>query len=629
MYGAHIMTIQFQPAALAGSIALALGFTSSVHAAEQTVAQAKLDTIVVTASRSEQNIKDVPARISVIDEKTIQRSPIADLGSLLNREASINIVQSGGIGQTTSAFLRGTDSKHLLFLKDGVSLNTALDGGSNIPYIDLSDIERIEVLRGPASVQYGTDAIGGVINVISATPKKTGISLTNEIGENHTYKSIVGADFVDQSGLYAQIKAQRLESGGTPVTNKAKEDAGYDQKGYSAKLGLDQEKYSASLSFSKNEGTNVYYGGSQDFLNQVLIAKASTTLTENLALNAQYANFKDELLGSRSSYMFNTERDEADLNLNLKISESQKFILGAALNQAHIESYAIQGEKQDLDSIGYYVQHNYDSNQLHTQAGLRLEDHDQFGSHVVGQIAGRYNLTDTTSIYSNIGTGFKAPTGNQLFYSDSSEWKGTTYITNGNPNLKPEESISYEIGIDQILTDHFSTSLSLYQTKVKNLISPDYSWDDLTNTSTTDFINTAKAKMTGGEFGLKWQKDDLFMSTEYAYVKTQDEQTGLELIRRPRQSLSTTIGLENNVYGLSATLTAKSTSKISASKNSKELPGYATVDLNAYWNLNPHLKVFTNIQNIGDNKFKTASYGGDEFYINGGRLASAGITFKY
>ena len=624
------MSFYFQPTALVGAIAIAMGFSTSVSATTETQTSVKssLSTIVVTATRSEENIENVPARISVIDEQKIKQSPISDLGSLLNTEASINIVQSGGIGQTTSAFLRGTDSKHLLFLKDGVSLNTALDGGSNIPYIDLSDIQRIEILRGPASVQYGTDAIGGVINVISATPKKTGLSFTNEIGENNTYKSIIGADFVDQSGLYAQIKGQSLESDGTPVTNKAKQNSSYDQKGYSAKLGINKEKYNASLSFSENKGTNVYYGGSQDFLNQVIIAKASVQVSPTLLLNGQFSNFKDELLGSGNSYLFNTERNEADLSAKWKLSNSQHVLFGTNLNQANVESYAILGQKQDLDSIGYYVQHNYDTETAHTQAGLRLEDNDKFGSHVVGQLAGRYNLNSQTSVYSNIGTGFKAPTGNQLYYSNTSEWFGTTYVTNGNPNLKPEESISYEVGLDQDLAYGFSTSLSLYQTKVKNLISTEDTWVN-SDMLVTNFINTNKAKMTGGELSLKWRKDNLFMATEYAYVKTKNEQTGLELIRRPRQSLSTTFGLENNVYGLSATLIAKSPSKISNTVNSKEVPGYATVDLNSYWNINPNIKLFTNIRNVGDVKFKTANYGGDEFYINGGRQASVGVTFKY
>jgi len=455
------------------------------------------------------------------------------------------------------------------------------------------------------------------------------MSLTNEIGENHSYKSIIGADFVDQSGLYAQIKGQRLESDGTPVTNKAKQNSSYDQKGYSAKLGITKEKYNASLSFSENEGTNVYYGGSQDFLNQVLIAKASAQVSPNLLLSGQYSNFKDELLGSGNSYLFNTERDEADVSAKWKLSNTQHLLFGANLNQANVESYAILGQKQDLDSIGYYVQHNYDTNKIHTQTGLRLEDHDRFGSHVVGQVAGRYNLNSKTSLYTNIGTGFKAPTGNQLYYSDASKWGDITYITNGNPDLKPEESISYEIGIDQDLIHGFSASASLYKTKVKNLIDYVSDWDIDTNTSSSTYINTSKAKMIGGELGLKWRYNDLFINSEYAYVKAENEDTSYELARRPRQSLSTTVGLENPVYGLSATLIAKSTSKISATKDSKELPGYATVDLNGYWNLNPNTKLFSNIKNIGDVKYKTASYGGDEFYINGGRFASIGVTFKY
>ena len=135
--------------------------------------------------------------------------------------------------------------------------------------------------------------------------------------------------------------------------------------------------------------------------------------------------------------------------------------------------------------------------------------------------------------------------------------------------------------------------------------------------------------MTGGEAGLKWKQDDLFLSSEYAYVKTENENTGYELARRPHHTLTLTTGLENSVYGISASVVAKSTSKISSSATSKELPGYATVDLNGYWNVNPNVKLFTNIRNMGDVKFKTASYGGDEYYINGGRLASAGVTFKY
>lgn len=547
---------------------------------------------------------------------------------MLQREAALNIVQTGGIGQQTSAFIRGTNSAHVLFLKDGASLNTALDGGASIPYIDLSDAAQIEILKGPASVQYGTDAIGGVINVRTAPPQKQQLFVTGEVGENNTYKTVTGADLV-QDGFYAQIRGQRMESDGTPVTNKDKNRASYDQKGYSAKAGYEQDQYGASVSLSENKGTNVYYGGSHDFLNRLINVNGRYDFNSDLSLNARYSNFKDELTGRSYLSYFNTERNEGDVNLRWKFTENQNVLVGASLNNADIESLSIIGQKKNLDSTGYYLQHQYDNDGIHTQAGVRVEDNDQFGTHTVGQLAGRIQIAPLTSIYANIGTAFKAPTGNQLYYFDHSKNETTTYITFGNPNLKPEESVSYELGIDQELAYGLSTYASIYQTKVKNLIEYMSTFDTVNNTSTATYINTSKAKMTGGEAGLKWKQDDLFLSSEYAYVKTENEDTGYELARRPHHTLTLTTGLENSVYGISASVVAKSTSKISSSAASKELPGYATIDLNAYWNMNPNVKLFTNIRNMGDVKFKTASYGGDEYYIASGRLASLGVTLKY
>lgn len=619
----------FQPTALVGAIAIAMGFSTSASAQDNTnVVNASLDTLVVTATRSEEKIKDIPARISVIDEKTIEQSPISDLSHLLQREAALNIVQTGGIGQQTSAFIRGTNSTHLLFLKDGASLNTALDGGASIPYIDLSDAAQIEILKGPASVQYGTDAIGGVINVRTAPPKKPQLFVTGEMGENSTYKTVVGADLVE-NGFYTQIRGQRMESDGTPVTNKDKNRASYDQKGYSAKAGYEQDQYGASVSISENDGTNVYYGGSHDFFNRLINVNGRYDFNSNISLNTRYSNFKDELTGNSYLSYFNTERNEGDVNLRWKFTEYQNVLIGASINNADVESLSILGQKKDLDSTGYYLQHQYDNDGIHTQAGIRIEDNDQFGTHTVGQLAGRIQIAPLTSVYANVGTAFKAPTGNQLYYFDNSKWGNTTYITIGNLDLKPEKSISYELGIDQELAYGVSTYASIYQTQVKNLIDYVSEFDAVNNISAATYVNRSKAKMTGGEAGLKWKQDDLFLTSEYAYVKTKNEETGYELTRRPNHTLTLTTGLENSVYGISASIVAKSTSKISNSATSKELPGYATVDLNAYWNVNPNVKIFTNIRNMGDVKYKTASYGGDEYYINGGRLASAGVTFRY
>ncbi|WP_139033068.1 TonB-dependent receptor, partial [Acinetobacter baumannii] len=213
----HVMSKSFQPTRLVGAIAIAMGCSPVIFAEDATDAT-QLDPIVITASKSAEKASEVPARISIIEPKIVEQSPIAELPHLLMSDAAINMVQSGGLGQTSSIFIRGTNSEHALILRDGARLNTASTGAANLAFIDTTDIKQIEILKGPASVLYGTDAIGGVVQIISKTPEKTSAFVTGEIGENKTYKSIVGADLAE-NGFYAQVRGQRLESDGSRITD--------------------------------------------------------------------------------------------------------------------------------------------------------------------------------------------------------------------------------------------------------------------------------------------------------------------------------------------------------------------------------------------------------------------------
>ncbi|APX63664.1 TonB-dependent receptor plug domain-containing protein [Acinetobacter schindleri] len=612
------MTIQFQPAALAGSIALALGFTSSVHAAEQTVAQAKLDTIVVTASRSEQNIKDVPARISVIDEKTIQQSAIADLPSLLNKEAALSVKQLGGYGQQTSVFLRGSNPAHTLILQDGMRSNIATVSGTNLHLFDLTDIKQIEVLKGPASVQYGTDAIGGVIQLISKTPTQNGAFTTIEVGEKSTYKSIVGIDAAEND-YYAQIRGQRFETNGDQIIQNEPRKASYDQKGYSAKLGVEKEKYAVSAEIKENKGTSDYFSFGElktyDFLNRLYNIKTRLNLTDQLIWNVRLSQFDDQYNVIKGSYpsIVNTEQQEIDSNLKWQLTSQQSLLFGAQYNNTKAEKIAAyefdEGFNSNDETIGYYLQHQFKNDRIATQAGIRVEDDQHFGTHTVGQAAARYFATENTSIYTNIGTAFQAPIVGQIITQPS--WWG------GNPDLKPEESISYELGFDHFITSALQVYGSIYQTKVDNLLISD------ANTNWT-FENIGNATFNGAELGLKWKQDNLFANAEYAYMQPKNDDTDKDLINRPRQNFNVTLGWDNGKYGASTSLVAKG-----KAKDTREVPGYAVIDMNAYWQVNPHLKTFVNIRNLGDTNYKTAVNDATSYYIASDRLASAGVTFKY
>ncbi|EPF92432.1 ligand-gated channel protein [Acinetobacter gyllenbergii] len=607
------MSTVFQPTRLVGAIAIAMGFSSPVFAQDQSSDKtATLDTIVVTASKTPESIKNVPARINIIEPKILEQSPIASLPQLLETDASINMVQSGGYGQTASIFLRGGNSNQTLVLRDGVRLNSATSGTASLPFIDTTDIKQIEVLKGPASVLYGTDAISGVVQLISKTPEKTSAFVTGEIGENKTYKSVIGADLAE-NGFYAQIRGQRLETDGTPVKDaKNAADASFDQKGYSAKVGVDKAQYAASVDYSENQGSSDYdnFGKlvSQDFKNEIINVKGRLNILENLAVHARFSQFKDEIDQNNSTDFVHSKTQESEIYGQWGFTPNQQLLVGVTHRNidGDVLSYG-SPYQEDIDSTGYYIQHKYDQAGLNTQVGIRVEDNEKFGTHTVAQGSVRYQVLPLTSVYTNIGSAFKAPTLNDM------------YAYGGNPDLKPEESLSYEIGLDQKLAYNISTGISLYTTEVDNLID----FDGVLN----QMRNLEKAKMEGSELYVKWQGDNLFTNLSYNYVRAKNKKNDEDLSRRPRQNIALTAGWTDEQYTFSTTMLANGDYDNSAFDN-VQIPGHFRVDMHGQYKVNKNVDVFANIQNVGDSKYRTA-YGSGSYYINGGRLASAGVTFRY
>lgn len=606
------MSTIFQPTRLVGAIAIAMGFSSTTFAQDQSSAKtATLDTIVVTASRSEEKLKNVPARINIIEPKILEQSPIASLPQLLQTDASINMVQSGGYGQAASIFLRGGNSNQTLVLRDGVRLNSNTSGTASLPFIDTTDIKQIEVLKGPASVLYGTDAISGVVQLISKTPEKTAAFVTGEIGENKTYKSVIGADLAE-NGFYAQIRGQRLETDGTPVKDiKNAADASFDQKGYSAKIGVEKEQYAASADYSENQGYSDYDSSgklvSQDFKNEIINIKGRLNILENLALHARFSQFKDEIDQNNSTDFVHSKTQESEIYGQWSFTPNQKLLVGAT--HRNIDGDVIYGTpyQEDIDSTGYYIQHKYDQAGLNTQVGIRVEDNEKFGTHTVAQGSVRYQVLPLTSVYANIGSAFKAPTLNDM------------YAFGGNPDLKPEESLSYEIGLDQKLAYNISTGLSLYTTEVDNLIA----FDGVLN----QMSNVEKAKMEGSELYVKWQGQNLFTDLSYNYVCAKDKKNDEDLSRRPRQKIALTAGWADEQYTFSTTMLANGDYDNSPYDN-VQIPGHFRVDMHGQYKVNKNVDVFANIQNVSDSKYRTA-YGSGSYYINGGRQASVGVTLRY
>lgn len=612
----------FPVAPLVGAIAIACASTTTF--AEQANSQdvVILDPIVVTASKIATKIGVVPARVTVISKDEIQKNPALNLSEIAQKDPSIYVKQSGGIGQPAELSLRGSAQTHTLVLKDGARLNNQNNFSPLwTGFLDTTNIDQIEIVKGPASVQYGSDAIGGVINMISAIPTQSNVVITGIYGENDTYKAIVNASLVDDFGFYAQVGGQRLESDGTTVLNtqEKSQKAPYDQKGYSAKLGYHQaQQVDASVEIEHNEGTSIFTNdyifsnAPRKFENQAINAKLAYYISPALKLSTRYSNTQDQQNVPAYASYYNTENNEADANLQWNFTASQNVLFGVNYLGAEYESNTITASTQDIDSIGYYIQHQYNANGISTQLGARVEDNERFGTHTVGQGAIRYHFNPATSIYVNIGSAFRAPSLNELY----TQWGGNT-------ELEPEESVSYEIGLDHQFQQGLSAYASAYYTDVKNLITapePTY-----TNT------NIGKAEFLGGEVGMKWQLNDYYANADYSYVKSENKETDREIAYRPQHTGTLTLGYDDGVYSLSTSLIARSKANSNNSNDDNQVPGFATIDINAFWNINPNLKLFTNLQNVGDVRYKQVynSFPFTSWYIHGGRQANIGVTVRY
>ncbi|MDO5651501.1 MAG: TonB-dependent receptor [Moraxella sp.] len=596
--------------------------------AETSTPVTEFDPLIITVSKTSQPLSTAAARVTVIGEREIEQNPVDNLAKVIQQDAGISIKQSGGIGQISEISTRGTTVNQTLVLKDGARLNSQNHLAPLYPaFFDLSDVNQIEIVKGPSSVQYGADAVGGVIQMRSLIPNKSSVQITGLGGENNTYKAIVKANLVSDMGFYASVHGQRLESDGTRVLNIQPRDmrASYDQKGYGATLGYDKDRLNASVQISQNEGVSQFRNTSTNtndatrtFENRLINTKASYDFTDDVTVSARYSIFKDsqDVKDSDPDH-FNTQNDEAEINAKWQFTPNQNILAGVSrLNAKFASGDVADGEKTNK-STGYYLQHQYNDDKFNTQVGVRLEDNERFGNHTVGQAAARYHFTPKMSVYANIGTAFRAPALTELYYFNQSQY-GNTY---GNPNLKPEESTTYEIGADTLIGNHTKAYISAYKTKVDNLIAYQYAFPDST------YANVNKASMKGGEVGVKWKKDDLYLGAEYGYVKTENKATRLELAYRPKQTLTLSAGIANDSYGANVSLVARA--KSYDGTNTIRVAGYATVDVGAYWQITPNVKFFSNIENIGDVEYKQVDNFGNGWYVNSGRFATAGVTFSY
>ncbi len=576
--------------------------------------------MIVTATRTAQTADQVLASVSVVTRLDIERLQLRSLQDALRGMPGISVASNGGPGKNTSVFMRGTESDHVLVLIDGIKVGSATAGTTAFQDIPIEQIERIEVVRGPRSSLYGSEAIGGVIQIFTRkghgeiTP-----SFSIGTGSDRTYKATIGLSGSVERGWFS-VNASGLDTQGfnsctgslvagcftiEPDTDPYRNLGATLRAGYRFDNGLELE-----ANLLRTRGENKFDGGfvnESETIQQLFGGSLRFAPLDNWQLTMaagrsrdESENFKDGAFFSR----FDTERDSVSLQNDLYLSADHIVTLGADYQNDKVDSSSAFTITSRHNS-GVFAQYQTGIADHSLQASVRRDENEQFGGHTTGGLAWGYSLSQALKISASYGTAFKAPSFNELFFPGFS-----------NPNLRPETSRSYELGLSgRVASAHWS--LNAYETRIDDLIAFD----------ATIFLpaNISEARIRGLEATLALEIMAWQLNTNISWMdpenRANDANRGNVLPRRAEQSLRLDADRQYGKYRLGASVFAVG-SRFDDVANSRELAGYVSVDLRAEYALNHDWRLQTSLENLFDRDYQTAA-----FFNQQGR--SVFVTLRY
>lgn len=565
-------------------------------------ADAVLPTTIVTATRTTQSIDDSLASVQVITQEQLAQHPSQDLGEVLRFTTGIDIARLGGFGGQISTFIRGTESNHTLVLIDGVRINSATSSQANIQHLTLDDVESVEIVKGAMSSLYGSEAIGGVINIITKTPNKTSSQANISAGSHNLIKGGFNQT-LKHNQFSALINANAIYTDGFPIIEKNAQEYGYKNQGVNLKANYDLGFSQISVTARQNKGTTEYHNfgfATQDFENQLISLNAQGKINDSLHSQIRLSQLKDHIDQNQSSSLAHTKQQQADWQNTFTLSSQVTLVGGITQTNTQAQYDNGFGTKydQEQDNLAFYLQQQSLFGQISTQLSVRHEDYDSFGTHQTGNLALGYSLNKQHRIYANYGTAFKAPDLNDL------------YGYGGNVNLQPEESTSVELGSKHTI-GQFKLNTAFYQYDIDNLI-------NCVGGFPCQSINIDKVSIKGIELGINWQQDGLLLAINGSYNNAQDDSTQKDLLRRPRRSLSFTTGYQQKTWGINSEVLAKSRAldaPVFGSTTPRRLAGYAVANVNAYVQVVPSTKLRLSFENITDKTYSFAYSGATTRYL--------------
>ena len=580
---------------------VALAFSPSAYAAETTI---QTDDVVVTASRVAQPRESVIADVTVINREEIERAGQSTFIELLQTQPGVEIASNGGAGKTSSVFLRGTNPGQVVVLIDGLRVSSATSGTTTFENIPLAQIEKIEILRGPATSLYGQDAIGGVIQIFTKKGEgKPQFYAGIGYGSYNTRTADAGINGAISDTKFALSVSSSSTDGFSALDTKFNIDKDKDDYRNLAVTGSLShqiaEGHEVGIQLFNSEGHSNYDSGVNTFKNYVDLSQLSfglftkNQLTSNWKSTVRIGEGIDNQLNKfdvGSSGKFKTKQKQFSWQNDIGLPIGTLTLLYDRLEQRVVSDTPYEKTKRNTD--GFLVGYLADIDNHSIQTTLRTDHSAQFGTNTTGGIGYGYKINPNWRVTGSYGKAFRAPTFNDLYFAF--DVGGGIIFPFNNPNLKAEKSENFE-GSLRYQDEAKDASVTIYQNNIDDFITLDQS-----------FLPTnIDAKIKGVTFaaGQRWDSWQLKGSIDVQSPRNQEDHN--LLVRRANQHASLNLSKSWSNWRISTEVIASS-NRYNDANNQTRLAGYSLVNLIADYRVNSDWNIQGRVNNLFDKDYALA-----------------------
>ncbi|MCC6561144.1 MAG: TonB-dependent receptor [Xanthomonadales bacterium] len=554
-------------------------------------------TVEVTARRESTPVDATLAAVRVIDRAEIERRQPGDLLELLRGEVGIDITRSGGVGQATTLFLRGSNSNHSLILVDGVRVSSANSGLYDLAHLPLANVERIEIVRGPRAAFWGSDAIGGVIQIFTRKIEGYAGRITaGRYGRLGVDASIGGAG--DHGAMSLTVGQEQTE--GFSATNAAAFGHDPDADGYEnnhARLNVESSIGEQMLHFSA-QGTQAeveFDQGVTEAENASAQLSLAGQITSRWSHHVEFGHARENLDTPAYFAAYASRRTSFDWHHQCALGEATGISAGINYAREHggeRETFGhseVFGASRHNQALYAGIRQQISAHELEFTA--RRDDNSVFGGETTFQAAWGWQIAAATRLRASYGEAFRAPSLNELYSP------GFGGLFAGNPALQPEQSDTVELGLRHDFGSDQGIELSAYRSRVDDLIS-------FSGGSSYQAINIARADLEGIELEYDGHLGSFGIVANATVQDAENRDSGADLLRRPGQKA--TLRVDYTLDG-GASFGIEAFGSGSRQDFNGTLPGYGLAHLVASLPFGERWRLGLRLENVLDRDYAVLS----------------------